>query len=85
VKFDGIEALGRTVDDDSANARAALGGAPDAFPRLGEVALVDRSSHRSPISRLAVVSFRQFSAKVAGPDSLDPAGRAEYRCAAVDR
>ena len=37
VKFDGIEALVRQMDDDSARARAALAAAPDAFPKLGQV------------------------------------------------
>ncbi|MDP3691475.1 bifunctional riboflavin kinase/FAD synthetase [Bradyrhizobium sp.] len=37
VKFDGIEALVRQMDDDSAKARAALAAAPDAFPKLGVV------------------------------------------------
>lgn len=37
VKFDGIEALVRQMDDDSARARAALAAAPDAFPKLGAV------------------------------------------------
>ena len=36
VKFDGIEALVRQMDDDSARARAALAAA-DAFPKLGVV------------------------------------------------
>jgi len=35
VKFDGIEALVRQMDDDSARARAALAAAKDAFPKLG--------------------------------------------------
>jgi riboflavin kinase/FMN adenylyltransferase len=37
LKFDGIEALIRQMDDDSARARAALAAAPDAFPKLGMV------------------------------------------------
>ncbi len=37
VKFDGVEALVRQMDDDSAKARAALAAAPDAFPKLGVV------------------------------------------------
>ena len=37
VKFDGVEALVRQMDDDSARARAALAAAPDAFPKLGVV------------------------------------------------
>lgn len=36
-KFDDIDALVRRMDDDSAQARAALAAAPGAFPRLGEV------------------------------------------------
>jgi len=37
LKFDGIEALIRQMDDDSAKARAILAAAPNAFPRLGEI------------------------------------------------
>ena len=37
LKFDGIDALIRQMDDDSARARAVLAAAPDAFPRLGEI------------------------------------------------
>ena len=37
LKFDGVDALVRQMHDDSANARAALAAAPDAFPRLGVV------------------------------------------------
>ncbi len=37
LKFDGIEALVRQMDDDSAKARAMLAAAPDAFPRLGDI------------------------------------------------
>jgi len=37
LKFDGIDALIRQMDDDSARARAMLAAAPDAFPRLGTV------------------------------------------------
>ncbi len=37
LKFDGIDALIRQMDDDSVRARAVLTAAPDAFPRLGEV------------------------------------------------
>ncbi|MBR1271895.1 bifunctional riboflavin kinase/FAD synthetase [Bradyrhizobium sp. AUGA SZCCT0222] len=37
LKFDGIEALIRQMDDDSARARAALAAAPDAFPKLGAI------------------------------------------------
>jgi riboflavin kinase/FMN adenylyltransferase len=37
LKFDGIPALVRQMDDDSARARAALAAAPGAFPRLGAV------------------------------------------------
>jgi len=36
-KFEGIDALVRQMDDDTARARAALAAAPDAFPKLGEV------------------------------------------------
>ena len=38
LKFDGVEALIRQMDDDSARARARLSAAPDAFPRLGVIA-----------------------------------------------
>jgi riboflavin kinase / FMN adenylyltransferase len=37
LKFEGIEALVRQMDDDSAKARAALAAAPGAFPRLGTI------------------------------------------------
>ena len=37
LKFDGIDALVRQMNDDSSRARAALAAAPDAFPRLGEI------------------------------------------------
>jgi riboflavin kinase/FMN adenylyltransferase len=37
LKFDGVEALVRQMDDDSARARARLAAAPDAFPKLGIV------------------------------------------------
>ncbi|MFX5550592.1 riboflavin kinase, partial [Acinetobacter baumannii] len=37
LKFDGIDALVRQMDDDSTNARAMLAAAPDAFPKLGIV------------------------------------------------
>jgi riboflavin kinase/FMN adenylyltransferase len=37
LKFDGVEALVRQMDDDSARARAALAAAPGAFPQLGVV------------------------------------------------
>jgi len=37
LKFEGIEALVRQMDDDSARARAALAAAPDAFPKLGQI------------------------------------------------
>src|SRR3984957_19526377 len=37
LKFDHIDALIRQMDDDSARARAALAGAPDAFPKLGHI------------------------------------------------
>jgi len=38
LKFDGIDALVRQMDNDSARARAALAAAPAAFPKLGIVA-----------------------------------------------
>lgn len=38
LKFDGVDALVRQMDDDSAKARALLAAAPDAFPVLGDVA-----------------------------------------------
>ena len=38
LKFDGVEALIRQMDDDSARARARLAAAPDAFPKLGNIA-----------------------------------------------
>ena len=37
LKFDGVTALIRQMDNDSARARAALGAAPGAFPKLGTV------------------------------------------------
>ena len=37
LKFDGIEALIRQMDNDSAKARAMLAAAPNAFPKLGEI------------------------------------------------
>jgi riboflavin kinase/FMN adenylyltransferase len=37
LKFDGVEALIRQMDDDAAKARAALKAAPGAFPKLGEI------------------------------------------------
>ena len=37
LKFDGIEALIRQMNDDSARARAALAAAPGAFPKLGAI------------------------------------------------
>ena len=37
LKFDGIDALVRQMDDDSLKARAALAAAPDAFPKLGAI------------------------------------------------
>ena len=37
LKFDGVEALVRQMNDDSARARALLAAAPDAFPRLGKI------------------------------------------------
>jgi riboflavin kinase / FMN adenylyltransferase len=38
LKFDGIEALIRQMDDDSRRARERLAEAPGAFPKLGEIA-----------------------------------------------
>src|SRR3954464_647050 len=38
LKFDGIEQLIKQMDDDSARARAALAAAPNAFPKLGDIA-----------------------------------------------
>jgi len=37
LKFTGIDALVRQMDEDSAHARARLAAAPDAFPALGEI------------------------------------------------
>jgi riboflavin kinase/FMN adenylyltransferase len=37
LKFDGVDALIRQMDDDAAKARAALAAAPGAFPKLGEI------------------------------------------------
>ena len=37
LKFDGVDALIRQMDDDAAKARAALTAAPGAFPKLGEI------------------------------------------------
>src|SRR5689334_8802839 len=37
LKFDGIPALIKQMDDDSARARAMLAAAPNAFPRLGAI------------------------------------------------
>jgi len=37
LKFDGIEALIRQMDDDSVKAHAALAAAPNAFPKLGAI------------------------------------------------
>ena len=37
LKFDGLDALIRQMDDDSARARAMLAAAPDAYPRLGVI------------------------------------------------
>lgn len=37
LKFGGVDALVRQMDDDSAKARAQLLAAPDAFPKLGEI------------------------------------------------
>ncbi len=36
LKFDGVDALIRQMDDDAAKARLALAAAPHAFPKLGE-------------------------------------------------
>jgi riboflavin kinase / FMN adenylyltransferase len=44
LKFDGVEALVRQMDDDSAKARAALMAAPGAFPKLGEISPSSPSS-----------------------------------------
>jgi riboflavin kinase/FMN adenylyltransferase len=38
LKFDSVEALVRQMDDDSVRARAALAAAPEAYPKLGEIA-----------------------------------------------
>jgi riboflavin kinase/FMN adenylyltransferase len=37
LKFDGVEALVRQMDDDSVRARAALASTPGAFPKLGAI------------------------------------------------
>ena len=37
LKFDSVEALVRRMDQDSAEARAALAATPDAFPKLGAI------------------------------------------------
>jgi riboflavin kinase / FMN adenylyltransferase len=37
LKFDGVDALIRQMDDDAAKARAALAAAPGAFPNLGAI------------------------------------------------
>jgi riboflavin kinase / FMN adenylyltransferase len=37
LKFDGLKALIRQMDDDSAHARERLAAAPGAFPKLGRV------------------------------------------------
>jgi riboflavin kinase/FMN adenylyltransferase len=37
LKFDGVDALIRQMDDDSARARAVLAAAPDEFPKLGVI------------------------------------------------
>lgn len=37
LKFDGIDALVRQMDDDSATAKRLLAAAPDAFPKLGKI------------------------------------------------
>jgi riboflavin kinase/FMN adenylyltransferase len=38
LKFDGVEALIRQMDDDSRLAREKLAAAPNAFPKLGSPA-----------------------------------------------
>jgi riboflavin kinase/FMN adenylyltransferase len=38
LKFDSVDDLVRRMQEDAKLARAALAAAPDAFPRLGEVA-----------------------------------------------
>ena len=37
LKFDGVDALVKQMDDDSARARAQLAAAPEAFPKLGVI------------------------------------------------
>lgn len=37
LKFDGVEALVRQMDDDTARVRTQLAAAPDVFPKLGEI------------------------------------------------
>lgn len=37
LKFEGVNALVRQMDDDSANAKKLLAEAPDAFPKLGKI------------------------------------------------
>ncbi|MDR6302829.1 riboflavin kinase/FMN adenylyltransferase [Nitrobacter vulgaris] len=37
LKFDGVEALVRQMDDDAARAKTQLAAAPDVFPKLGEI------------------------------------------------
>jgi riboflavin kinase / FMN adenylyltransferase len=44
LKFEGIDALVRQMDDDSAKARIALAAAPGAFPKLGTIGQIDRLS-----------------------------------------
>jgi riboflavin kinase/FMN adenylyltransferase len=44
LKFTDVDALVRQMDDDSAQARAALAAAPDAFPKLGEISPFSPSS-----------------------------------------
>ena len=38
LKFDGLEALVRQMDDDSARAKSILAAQPHAFPKLGNIA-----------------------------------------------
>ena len=51
LKFDGIEALIRQMDDDSAQARAALAASPDAFPKLGDIGCA--GEHRRRLGRIS--------------------------------
>jgi riboflavin kinase/FMN adenylyltransferase len=37
LKFDGVEALVRQMDEDAIGAKTQLAAAPDAFPKLGEI------------------------------------------------